>query len=63
MGFSKVLLDVPNEPCPTFHQTNSEFAPGNRPGPKRTFHLPTIDFQGRTVNFRESNLVPAMLQA
>ncbi len=34
-------------------KTNSKSAPENRPKPKGTDHLPTIDFQGRTVSLRE----------
>ena len=37
-------------------EANSEFTPENRPGPKRKCHLPTIDFQGRAVSFREGFL-------
>ena len=32
---------------------NEQFALENSPGPKRKFHLPTLDFQGRAVNFGE----------
>ena len=39
-------------------ETNSQFAPGVFPGPKRKREsLPTIHFQGRTVSFREDKLV------
>ena len=33
----------------------TDFAPENRPGPKRKDHLPTIHFQVRTVSFREGS--------
>ena len=39
----------------TLPETNI-FAPENRPGPKRKFHIPTIHFQGLTVSFGECNM-------
>ena len=35
----------------TLRETN--IAPESRPGYKRTYHLPTIDFQAQTVSFRD----------
>ena len=37
----------------TLHETNSSHPPENRPGPKWRIRLPTIDFQVRTVSFKE----------
>ena len=39
----------------TLPKTNI-FAPENRPGPKRKFHIPTIHFQGLTVSFGECTM-------
>ena len=39
----------------TLPGTNSKFAPEKMAGPKGNDRLPTIDFQGRTVSFREGS--------
>ena len=39
----------------TLPETNSKFAPANRPGPKKETSIPTIHFRVRTVSFREGS--------
>ena len=51
-------IDSPKCWIITLPETNGLLAPEHRPGPKRKFHLPTINFQVRTVSFREGNSSP-----
>ena len=47
-------LETNSPQADTLPETNSNFAPENRPGPKRKREsIPTIHFQVRTVSFRE----------